>query len=88
MEMETCKLVFPAGTTQESIKDILAKNAKEYVLHTFQENVVVGCNKVSFVVVDLPHGSVPAFSKMEGFNVENLTPAIGRSSGSCCEETG
>jgi hypothetical protein len=51
IEMTTCKIHMPVGTTKEQVETMLGSQGQ---IATFVDNHEVGSSKYSFAVVDLP----------------------------------
>ncbi len=55
VDFVTCKLIFPYGTiTREGIEQLLSKHTKNFEIANFYPDREVGCNRISFAVVDVP----------------------------------
>lgn len=53
--MDTYKLIFPTDTTEQEVRAKLTPYLKEdLVMHNFRQNAVIGGNKITYAVVDLP----------------------------------
>jgi len=55
IDFTTCKLIFPYGTiTEEGVKQLLATYTEDFTIANFYPDREVGCNRISFAVVDIP----------------------------------
>lgn len=72
IEMSTCKLHLPLGTTREQVEALLEKHTKQGTIATFVAEHEVGCNKYSFAVVDVPESILSSLA--ESKLVSSLDP--------------
>lgn len=55
IDYTTCKLIFPFGTiTEEGVRQLLAKYTEDYSVANFYPDREVGCNRITFAIVDIP----------------------------------
>lgn len=70
IEFTTCKLVFDYGTTREQVEQLLNKHTTDWSIATFNPDQQVGCNRLSFAVVDVPE------AVMQRLNTERVVKII------------
>ena len=88
----TCKLIFEFGFTKEKVESLLKKYTEHGKVATFNCDITVGCNRMSFAVVDVPEevvtklsidGIVKELDLMASFE-RPLLMAESCNSGGCC----
>jgi len=64
VQIVTCKLIFPFGSvTREQVEQLLKRHTNDWDIANFYPEKEVGCNKMTFAVVDVPEDVVPSLLK-------------------------
>jgi len=63
IEMTTCKLHLPLGTTKEQVETLLANLTNQGSVANFNPEHEVGAAKYAFAVVDVPESILPALGE-------------------------
>jgi hypothetical protein len=92
ISITTCKLIFPFGsiTSKEQVATILSKHTKDWSIANFYPEMEVGCNKMTFAVVDVPEKIIPDLMKEHAIkDIDMMFTAHRRSiKMECCEKGG
>ena len=49
----TCKVVFRNLVNQQQAEEILSRYTKDFVVANFNPKVKIGCNEVSYIIIDI-----------------------------------
>ncbi len=64
IDFVTCKLIFPYNTiTREGLEKLISKYTKDFEIANFYPDREIGCNRISFAVVDVPQKVVQSLLK-------------------------
>ncbi len=85
--MDTYKLIFSPETTLIDVETIVKKYTKKFKIHNFQENTSIGCNRLSYAVVDLEDEVMRKIVSENPVTIDGMNSAQTRSKGGCCETT-
>ncbi len=83
VDYTACKLVFPVGINKPMVIALLSKYTSDYSIANFYAEKEIGCNKIAFAVVDVPHNIIPQLFRDEAITGIELITSYNSASSKC-----
>jgi len=80
----TCRLIFPPGTAETVVGEVLSKYTKDFSVANYYPEREIGCLRIAFAVVDIPHQIIPQLHRDEAIQgVETMMTFNGAPKSKC-----